>query len=293
MGYEIIYKTFTIKKDEVYIPFVVIGSNNCYQVMWNGREKRERNLYNAEFFFNHKRNFTSLSEMDKHFEFKSIQKEMDGLMIQGRYKTSKGLLKSFKKYIFTDMELKLKPKFIHLFYLKDLTNEEKNHVIHIFENELKDKTILTKKEEETIIDKCLNQLDDETKNKVLNYRNKNQLIYYEYREYQIENAFREKYKKRKKGKITDYEEMKKLIKSDNAVDFSNLDNEEFEKELEKFIGKQVVLKSHETIYRGRIKKTHNGDIGFFKYRVKRKYNPLSKQGYGYAQLKVDKLVEIK
>lgn len=295
MGYEIIYKTFTIKKDDTYIPFTIIGSNNCYEMTYNGRERRERNLHNASFFFNHKHNFKSLSEMDKHFQSQSIQKEMNGGMIQGRYSTAKGLLKSFKKYIFDVDEISLNPQLTNLYYM-EIKEEEKTRIEKRFREELKDiDYALTEKEKQDIINKCLDDLDldEKTEKELMKYKRDN-LIIYGFSEYGIENAFRDKYSTRNSRRFITKEEKQKAITSKHTVSFdSEMSDDDFNKKIEQFIGKQVILESNGNLLRGRIKKAHNGHIGFFRYRMKRRYNPLSKHGFGYAQLKVDRLVDIK
>ena len=50
MSYEILYKIFTIKKGNNLIPFVIEGSNNCFEQSG----KRERNLHLGYSFFKQK-----------------------------------------------------------------------------------------------------------------------------------------------------------------------------------------------------------------------------------------------
>lgn len=42
MGYEIVYNRQFLKIDDKIIPLVLYGSNNAYEIMWNGKERRER-----------------------------------------------------------------------------------------------------------------------------------------------------------------------------------------------------------------------------------------------------------
>ena len=43
MGYTIVYdRQFLKLEDGRIIPMILCGSNNCYEVMWNGKERRER-----------------------------------------------------------------------------------------------------------------------------------------------------------------------------------------------------------------------------------------------------------
>lgn len=51
MSYEIIYsKQFIKLSNDRFIPMVLAGSNNCYEVNWNGREKRSRSWNNLTYF---------------------------------------------------------------------------------------------------------------------------------------------------------------------------------------------------------------------------------------------------
>lgn len=49
MSYEIIYDKQFVKVDdngtEKYIPMILVGSNNCYEIDYKGRERRERNWF--------------------------------------------------------------------------------------------------------------------------------------------------------------------------------------------------------------------------------------------------------
>lgn len=293
MGYEIIYKTFTIKKGDTHIPFIVWGSNNCYEYSMSGKQRRERNIDSAKFLFlNRKSEFKSLSQMDTYFCYNEILKDMNDGMLQGLYKSPNGLLKSFHKYIFDSNELKLQPKFISLYYCK-LTDDEKEIISNIFNKELeKVNEVLTEQETIALIDKCLSKLERDLRDKLLDYTKKEGLICYRYEEYTIKFAFDNKYHITKSKKFVTYEEMQNIINSPKAVDFKEISDNEFIDKLKPFCNKQVVLQSDGNLFRGRIKETTRGDIGFFKYGMKNRYNILSKNGYGYAHLKVDKLIGI-
>jgi len=293
MSYEIIYKSFTIKKGDTHIPFVVWGSNNCYEISMYGYQRRERNIDSAKFLFlNRKSEFKSLSEMDSYFCFKEILKDMNDGMLQGIYKSPHGLLKSFHKYIFNSDELKLQPKFSSLYYCK-MTDSEKEMISDVFNKELeKVNEVLTEQEMITLIDKCLHKLEKEIRGKLLDYTKKEGLIHYRYEEYEIKFAFDNKYHVTKNKKFVTYEEMQNIINNPNTVNFKEISDNEFIEKIKPFCNKQVVLQSDGNLFRGRIKETARGDIGFFKYGIKNRYNILSKNGSGYAQLKVDKLVEI-
>lgn len=49
MSYEIVYSRQFLKIDEKIIPLVLYGSNNCYEVTWKGKERRERS-WNTMYF---------------------------------------------------------------------------------------------------------------------------------------------------------------------------------------------------------------------------------------------------
>ncbi len=269
MGYEIIYKTFTIKKDDVYIPFVVMGSNNCFETTYDGRQKRERNLHNAGFMFNNIRNFKSLDEMSKNFNFEMLQNDMNNGMIQGKYKTAEGLLKSFKKYIFTDDELKIQPRFTSIYYLK-LNNDEKHEIKKIFNEKLLGiYKVLTDIETNKLIDECLNNMSLEIKTKLLNYIvKKEHLLYYHYSENTIKYAFKNKYDSiRAKPKST-YELHQELIDKP-LIEFNNED-------VEKIKGRKLLVYGYNKYLfdSGKIKPLHNGNYGFFKNRTRKYYTPL-------------------
>jgi hypothetical protein len=176
MSYEIIYNTFTVKKNGVYIPMVVIGSNNCWEYGFRGRARRERNLHKAKFFFNGKEVFHQIDDMNKHFDFKSIQREMEWGSLQGKYKTDKGILTSFKKYVVDNKNVPTYPLLVSLYYSK-LTEKEKDKIWSVFTVLDGIKGVLTKKEEEKIINKCLNKLNENIKNKLLDYSGKNLIRY--------------------------------------------------------------------------------------------------------------------
>ena len=55
MSYEIIYNKQFVKLNETeFIPIVLIGSNNCYDILPNGRQRRERNWYGLKNVLNGK-----------------------------------------------------------------------------------------------------------------------------------------------------------------------------------------------------------------------------------------------
>lgn len=46
MSYQILYRSMFVKlNDNKFIPLIETGSNNCYDIMWNGRERRERSWH--------------------------------------------------------------------------------------------------------------------------------------------------------------------------------------------------------------------------------------------------------
>lgn len=61
MSYEILYnKQFLKTQEGKYIPIILSGSNNCYQVQWNGKERRSRkwSICNMPHWCNYKIDFT-------------------------------------------------------------------------------------------------------------------------------------------------------------------------------------------------------------------------------------------
>jgi len=148
MSYEIIYKLFTIRKENKFIPFVVMGSNNCWETY--PKNRRERNLHKAYFFFKDKRKeFNSIEEIKNNFDFNLVKTDIENGNIQGRFKSAKSVLKRLITKIIDYKDLNLIPELYSLYYFK-ATNKEKEQIQKAFEEE-NIKEILTTEEEEEFI----------------------------------------------------------------------------------------------------------------------------------------------
>lgn len=196
MGYEIIYNTFTVEKVGTFMPFVVQGSSNGYQVytdsMGRERQRRERYLIKADNYFikqgsigKGKADFNTVGEMNEYFDLESIQDEMDSGTLQGRYTTAKGMLNSFKRgnNLFDYGAVPTTLKLVSLYYMDTgksytITDEEKNMIRNAFEPINKETEILTRKEEFDTIDKCLMDMSEDLRKKVLSWRSRKNLIEY-------------------------------------------------------------------------------------------------------------------
>jgi len=288
MSYEIIYTIFTIKKENQYIPFIVIGSNNCFE--HSGR--RERNLYKANSFFkNNKGTFSTLEELKQNFNTELINKEIENGSIQGRYKTSKSILNQFCKKIIDYTELSLRPELTTLYYLK-ISEDQKKQVLKAF-NELSIKTVLTDKETEQYQKELLNKLNTETATALKSYLSGRLFFYpYAFNEYSINNAL-EKYKVKRTKKVITQETALNLLSSETAFKISSeLKEEDFIKVLrERFLNKRVVLKASYGVMQGRIKPVRDDKIGFFQGNSRKRFNYLSLLNGVYAGIKPVALIE--
>jgi len=278
MSYEIIYRTFTVEKNGVFIPFVVMGSNNCWECRPGGN-RRERNLFNAGLFFSGRSNFSSLDDMDKFFDKgissgeKWIQEYLDGGMLQGKYKSPSSLLNSFKRYVFTSEELKLRPLMIDLYYVK-LSDEQKKLVEKTFGKYLKSDVVLTDCEMDDIVKKVFSELPDDIVKILDDYFSKSgrrSWICYSHMdaEYKIEWAFKEKYPSKRKKPKTTYE----IIQELKDKPFSEFKEESIPGLLGKTL---LVFDGYKNLLsdKGKIRPLNAGGFGFFKARSKRYYTPL-------------------
>jgi len=277
MSYEIIYKIFTIEKDNKVIPFIVCGSNNCTEMTWKGRERRERNLHQAFSIFNNQRDFNTVMDLEKHFEKESIQKDLEGGNIQGRYKTTQSIINAFKKYTFTSQEIKMRPRLSGLYYVK-ITDTQKKWVESVFKEQLKEHdTVLTEQEKQNIIDNCFKQFTEEVKQGLDNYYpNRLDWITYYYRdnEYKIENAFKQKYKtQRAKPKSTSEIDKELQDKPFIKLDENNLSELENKTILIYNMHKNLITK------KGKIKSLLRGGYGFFPSGSRRRYLTLGQIWY--------------
>lgn len=224
MSYELIYKVFTIRKGDTLLPMVVMGSNNCYETNMYGRcGRRERNLYQANTFFADKdgkypNEFKSIEKMNAYYRHNVIKEEIKQGSLQGRYKTPQAILNGFKKYIFDSKDLQIKPYFVDLHYMEE-TDENKQKIRAVFNKNLETVTeILTDKERDKLVDKCLKDLPEILREKLLKHRGKNSLLIYSYsdEEHEIEHAFRMFKEQSLHEKLSKKEETRYLIAEPEA-----------------------------------------------------------------------------
>ena len=292
MSYEIIYKIFTIKRENVYIPFVVCGSNNCYE---HNTGKRERCLINANSFFNrvdnNKTEFNSITDLKDNFNTESIDKDLKGGNIQGRFKTAKSIIKSFCKYIIESNIIQLKPQLISLYYA-ELTNKELTEIKEAFDK-LDIQTVLTMTEEGQYKEQLLNSLSETTKEKLKSYWNRNLFCYsYINNEFQIDRELNKfKVKRQPKQQLTD-EYANKLLNSDKAyIVNDNTTAEEIKENLKAFNNKRVIVKAGSGLYVGRIDGIRtDGHIRFFKKNKRNMYHLLTKSGCERGALQLNAIV---
>lgn len=99
MSYEIVYNKQFLKIDGKIIPLVLHGSNNCYESLYNGRQRRERN-WNPFYIGSNKQ--ISLSETDL---MKMAESLCNGgeyqyhFMQNGKWVDDKGLIRFFQNGI--------------------------------------------------------------------------------------------------------------------------------------------------------------------------------------------------
>lgn len=278
MGYEIVYNVFTVKQDNKYFPFVVCGSNNCYE--HSGR--RERNLNILNYFFKDKKEyFNSLEELKACFNSELIQKNINDGNIQGRFKTAKSFLNQFLSKVINNKELGLKHKFSSIYYLKG-SDEDKRNIEEVF-NKIEINGLLTVEERQNKINEVLNLLNEDLKTKLKNYGT-SCLLFTPYEEYAI-NRCLEFFKVDKiKKEVTNQEILNKL-NSDKSV-IINSDNDL--KLLNQWLNKSVYfLDKYNNVYKRTIKEYNDRIIAMLP-KSRRRFNYLSFDGGGYAEISIKK-----
>jgi len=83
MSYEIIYNIFTLKRNNKFYPYFLIGSNNCFDTYPSYR--RERDLHQLPAFFNKLNEFNILDEIKSNIDLKSFDEYINNGIIQGKY----------------------------------------------------------------------------------------------------------------------------------------------------------------------------------------------------------------
>ena len=100
MSYSIVYNKQFLKIDGKIIPLVLYGSNNCYESLPNGRQRRERQWYSL--YFNGENEQITATEAEI---MKKIESCCDGgeyqehFMQNGKWVDDKGLIRFFQKGI--------------------------------------------------------------------------------------------------------------------------------------------------------------------------------------------------
>lgn len=99
MSYEIVYNRQFLKIDDKIIPLVLHGSNNCYESMWNGRYRRERNW--SSIYFNQKNTMISRTEKEiiKYIDSICGGTYQEHFIRNGKWVDDIGLIRFFKNGI--------------------------------------------------------------------------------------------------------------------------------------------------------------------------------------------------
>ena len=98
MSYEIVYNRQFLKIDGKIVPLVLYGSNNCCEIMWNGRQRRERS-WNPMYFGRN----TMIAQTEENI-MERINSCCDGtyeehFVRNGKWVDDKGLIKFFQNGI--------------------------------------------------------------------------------------------------------------------------------------------------------------------------------------------------
>lgn len=162
MSYEILYQRFLLKKEDgTLVPYMIHGSNNCYE--WNNR-RRARSLSNLFRWFKR----TDQSDLDT-FLGEVFDLFSGDDCIERLPKTKKGFIRGFHQKIVpeddfsenpTTMEDRLERKYTKKRNIKDgfqLHNEMKNVPLSVFRmdrvEDMVGKTILAYNHQENLIGK--------------------------------------------------------------------------------------------------------------------------------------------
>lgn len=100
MSYSIVYNKQFLKIDEKIIPLVLYGSNNCYEPLPNGRQRRERQWYSL--YFNGKNEQIAATEaeiMERVNSYCDGGEYQEYFMQNGKWVDDKGLLRFIKNGI--------------------------------------------------------------------------------------------------------------------------------------------------------------------------------------------------
>lgn len=99
MSYEIVYNKQFLKIDGKIIPLILHGSNNCYESLYNGRERRERN-WNPLYIGSNTPIVVTESDLMKKIEACCDGGEyQEHFMQNGKWVNDKGLIRFFQNGI--------------------------------------------------------------------------------------------------------------------------------------------------------------------------------------------------
>lgn len=98
MSYEIVYNRQFLKIDDKIIPLVLHGSNNSYEITWNGKERRERN-WNPMYLSCNKMIAITENELMKLIEDCCDGTCQEHFMRNNKWVDDKGLIRFFQNGI--------------------------------------------------------------------------------------------------------------------------------------------------------------------------------------------------
>lgn len=98
MSYTIVYNRQFLKIDDKIIPLVLYGSNNCYEIMWRGRKRRERS-WNPMYLGSNKLIAITEKELMKLVEECSDGTCQEHFMRNNKFVDDKGLIRFFQNGI--------------------------------------------------------------------------------------------------------------------------------------------------------------------------------------------------
>lgn len=297
MSYEIIYKVGSFKTSKGYLPFVIMGSNNCFEITGRG-QRRERNVYFLHSILNkeHRKTifYNDLAEVKSNFIINDFEEEIKNGSIQGNFKTRQGIIRALSSNVIEEM----KPYFNlrHLYYC----SEEIDQKFKAYCSKL-DIYSLDLDYYVNFYNDFLNSISLEEKQKVLDYLHKTEIsinnildiLNISNNGYNVCNHLQRN--SIKKPKISIYERIKKaeekepiyktskdyLIRpnyfdiTEEQKQFYLQEENRFNSFIEKILNKIVYVPCNYGDLVGSFKKKRNGAFALFKYKSKRKYYDMS------------------
>lgn len=297
MSYEIIYKVGSFKTSKGYLPFIVMGSNNCYEITGRG-QRRERNVYFLKSILNKEHRgqifYNDLAEIKSDFIVNDFEEEIKDGSIQGSFKTRAGIIKALNKNVIED----IKPYFNlrHLYYCsKEIDQKFKDYrsKLDVYSLDL-DYYV-------NFYNGFLDSLSVEEKQKVLDYLHKTEISInnildilslsnngYDVCNHLARNSI-------KKPVVSIYERVKRaeeqepiyktnkdyLIRpsyfeiTEEQKLFYLQEENRFNSYIEKLLNKVVYVPCNLGYLIGSFRKKRNGEVALFKYKSKNKYYDVS------------------